>query len=213
MRTSLDRESIDDVRDRRHDHRSGRAAVKPKIQRDLVVARPARVQGGAGRCELRQPALDCRVDVFVGLLEIELTGVELAFDPPEAALDRDQLRSGQQARRGQPARVRNAPGDVEWIELEVDLERRRELLELRQQRAAEPAAPQLLAPSPARGRVGVGGGTSLACYGVSLFTSPSKLPRSRACTWPWTRAAVRTPIPHSLMKPAAADWSNASPFP
>jgi hypothetical protein len=124
MRTSLDRESIDDVRDRRHDHRRGRAAVKPNIQRDLVVARPARVQRGAGRRELRQPALDCRVDVFVGLLEIELTGVEFVFDPPEAALDCGQLRSGQKARRGQPARVRNAPGDVERIELEVDLERR-----------------------------------------------------------------------------------------
>jgi hypothetical protein len=124
MRTSLGRESIDDVRDRRHDHRRGRAAVEPQVQRDLVVPRATCVQGGAGRRDFGQPPLDGRVDVLVGLFEIELTGVELAPDPPETSLDRGQLRFGQKAGRGQPARVRDAPGDVERIELEVDLERR-----------------------------------------------------------------------------------------
>ena len=144
------------------------------------------MQRGAGRRELRQPPLDGRVDVFVRLFEIELTGVELALDLAQAALDGGELRSGQQARRGQPARVRDASGDVERVELEVDLQRRREPRELREQRPPEAGAPEL-------------------AYGVSLFTSPSKLPSSRACSWPWTRAEVRTPIPHSLMKPAAAD--------
>jgi len=134
------------------------------------------------------------VDVFVRLFEIELTRVELALDLPQAALDGGELCSGQQARRGQTTRVRDASGDVERVKLEVDLQRRRELRELREQRPPEAGAPEL-------------------AYGVSLFTSPSKLPSSRACSWPWTRAEVRTPIPHSLMKPAAADWSNTSPFP
>jgi hypothetical protein len=52
------------------------------------------VQRGAGRRQLGEPALDRGVDVLVGLFEIELTGVELAFDPPEPALDRRQLRPG-----------------------------------------------------------------------------------------------------------------------
>ena len=82
------------------------------------------MQGSAGRRDFGQPPLDGRVDVLVGLFEIELTGVELAPDPPETSLDRGQLRFGQKAGRGQPARVRDAPGDVERIELEVDLERR-----------------------------------------------------------------------------------------
>ena len=82
------------------------------------------MQRGPGRRELRQPPLDRRVDVFVRLFEIELTGVELALDLAQAALDGGELRSGQQARRGQPARVRDTSGDVERVELEVDLKRR-----------------------------------------------------------------------------------------
>jgi len=63
------------------------------------------------------------VYVFVGLFEIELTRVELAFDAAQAALDRGQLRLGQKARGGQATRVRDAPGDVKRVELEVDLQR------------------------------------------------------------------------------------------
>jgi hypothetical protein len=92
MRSSLGGESVDRLRDGRHQYRCRGTAVETKVKRDLVVARAAGVQGGAGRGELGQPALDRGVNVFVGLLEIELTGVELALDPPEAALDRRQLR-------------------------------------------------------------------------------------------------------------------------
>jgi hypothetical protein len=88
------------------------------------------VKRGAGRRELGQTALDCGVDVFVGLFEIELTGVELALDPPEPPLDRGQLCFRQKACRGKAARVGDAPGDVERIELEVDLQGGRETLEL-----------------------------------------------------------------------------------
>lgn len=89
------------------------------------------MQGSPCRRELREPALDGGVDVFVGLFEIELTGVELALDPPQAALDGGQLRPGKEACRGKAACVSDAPGDVERIQLEVDLQRRREALELR----------------------------------------------------------------------------------
>jgi hypothetical protein len=131
MCSSLGGESVDRLRDRGHQHRSGGAAVEAKVKRDLVVARAAGVKRGAGRRELGQTALDGGVDVFVGLFEIELTGVELALDPPESAFDRGQLCFGQKACRAKAARVGDAPGDVERIELEVDLQGGRETLELR----------------------------------------------------------------------------------
>ena len=131
MCSSLGGESVDRLRERRHQHRSGGTAVEAKVKRDLVVARAAGVQGGAGRRELGEPPLDGGVDVFVGLFEIELTGVELALYPPEAALDRGQLRLGQESCRGKAARMGDAPCDVERIELEVDLQRGREALEIR----------------------------------------------------------------------------------
>ena len=89
------------------------------------------MQGGPCWGELGEPALDGGVDVFVCLFEIELTRVELALDPPQAALDGGQLGPGQEACRGEAACVSDAPGDVERIQLEVDLQRRREPLELR----------------------------------------------------------------------------------
>jgi hypothetical protein len=134
------------------------------------------------------------VDVLVGLAELELAVVQLALDAAKATLDQREARPGQKARREKPARMRNAAGDIERVQLEVRLQRRRESLELRMERLAEAASPEL-------------------GYGVSLFTSPNSFPRSRLCSWPWTFADVRTPMPHSLMKPAAADWSNSSPFP
>jgi hypothetical protein len=45
--------------------------------------------------------------------------------------------------------------------------------------AAEAPAPQF-SPSPVKGRVGVGGGALCVGYGVSLLTSPRRLPSSRA---------------------------------
>jgi len=153
------------------------------------------VQCGARGSDLRQPALDHGVDVLVGFAEHKVTRVQLALDSPQTALDRLEVRGLQQAGCGQPAGVGDAAGDVIGIELEVDLERRRKPLELGQQPARETAAPEL------------------AGYGVSLLTSPSRPFSSRSCRRPWTSAAVRTPMPHSLMKPAAADWSKASPLP
>ena len=148
----------------------------------------------AGGRYLGQAPLDRGVNVLVGLAELELAVVELALYPAKAALDRGQSRLRDKACLGQPTRVREAAGDVERIKLEIRLQRGRETFEVRVKRPPKPRAPEL-------------------AYGVSLFTSPSRLPSSRACSWPWTRAEVRTPIPQSLMNPAAADWSNSSPFP
>src|SRR5260221_3759012 len=177
-------ERLDQLRNRGRQLRRGNPAVQPQVQRDLVVARSPGVQGGAGGRDFGEPSLDGGVDVFVRVFEIEGSRIELALDPTQAALDRRELGFGKKARGGQPARVSEAAGDIKRIQLEVDLERRRESLKLKQQRAPKAGAPEL-------------------AYGVSLFTSPSRLPSSRACSWPWTRAEVRTPMPHSLMKPAA----------
>jgi len=41
------------------------AAVQPQVERDLVVARPARVKGRSGGRDLGETALDGGVDVLV----------------------------------------------------------------------------------------------------------------------------------------------------
>jgi hypothetical protein len=177
----------------------GGPAVEAQVEGHLVVARAARVQGSAGGRDLRQPPLDCGVDVLIGFEEGELAFVELAPDPPQASLDRCQLPCREKLRRRQAASVRDAARDVERIKVVVDIERRREEFQLGQQAAGEPTAPKLAA-----GFLG---------YGVSLLTSPSRFPSSRACSRPCTCADVLTPSPHSLMKPSAADWSKESPCP
>ena len=193
-------------------------AVQPEVERDLVVAGPARVQGRPRRSYLGEPALDGGVDVLVGRSELEIAGVELALDPSQAALDGGQLRRRQQPRGLEPTCMRDAPSDVVRIELVIGLERRCKALELRQEAALEAPAPQLsslLCRAPcARPAVCRAPCARPAIrYLVSLFASPSSRPKSRAWSCPWTRADVRRPMPQSLMKPAAADWSNSSPLP
>jgi hypothetical protein len=108
------------------------------------------------------------MDVLVVCEEADRAVVELAPDPPQTPLDGLQLRGLEKASRGQPARMGDAAGDVVRIQLEIDLERRRETLELGQEPARETAAPEL------------------AAYGVSLFTSPNSPFNSRSCSRPWT---------------------------
>src|SRR5215831_20343009 len=99
------------------------------------------------------------MDVLVRILKLERAIVELTLDPPQPSLDRPQLRRGDECRGLQPARMSDAPLDVVRVELIVELERRREPLELREQVAFEAAGPELAA------RTG---------YGVSLFALPSR---------------------------------------
>jgi hypothetical protein len=183
---------FDDSRDLGCQLAGRRPAVKTEVERDLVVARPAGMQRGPSRSDLCQPSLDRGVNVLVGVEERERAFIELTLDPPQSSLDCGQLIRGQEFRASEGAGVREASGDVEWIELEIGVERRREALELDEQAPLEATTPEL----------GVRG---LAGYFPSRLTSPSRLPSSRACRRPCTWAEVRTPIPHSLMKPAAAD--------
>ena len=80
------------------------------------------MQSRARGRQLRQPALDGRVDVLVAFLELEPAGVELALDPTQPAFDRRELASGDQAGRRQPARMRDAARDVVRVQLDVELE-------------------------------------------------------------------------------------------
>ena len=144
--------------------------------------------------QLRDPALDRRVDVLVRVGECELAGLELLADRDERLLEALELGVGQQAARLEAGGVGERAGDVVERQLGVEVERVREALELGQERSLEATAPEL-------------------SYGVSLFTSPTRDLRSRLWSWPWTCEAVRTPWPQSLMNPAAADWSNWSPLP
>jgi hypothetical protein len=63
------------------------------------------------------------VDVFVRVGDFERPVLQLFVDSAEAALDRHQLRTGDDFRGRQAACVGDAAGDVVWIELDVDLER------------------------------------------------------------------------------------------
>ncbi len=95
MPAGLGGESVDHPCDRRHELGCRDTAVQAEVERDLVVARAAGVQGGAGRRDLGEPALDSRVDVLVRVEEDEFTLVQLALDPAKATLDRGESRPGQ----------------------------------------------------------------------------------------------------------------------
>ena len=151
---------------------------------------------GALRVQLGRAPLDRGVNILVGVGEDELAALDLAPDLDQRPLQPGELRLAEKAGLDQAAGMGDAAGDVVGRQLEVDLERAREPLQLRQERILETPSPQL----------------SLA-QGASLFTSPRRPARSRVWSWPWTCEAVRTPWPQSLMKPAAADWSKASPLP
>ena len=99
------------------------AAVKPQVERDLVVPRTTRVQGGAGRRDLGEPALDRGVNVLIRRSELELGLVELALDAAQTALDGVQLRCRDQLCRGEASGMGDAAGDVVRVELVVELQR------------------------------------------------------------------------------------------
>lgn len=64
------------------------------------------------------------MNVFVGVEELELACVELSLDPPKTTLDGRQLRGRKEFRGSETACVREAPGDVEGVQLEISVERR-----------------------------------------------------------------------------------------
>ena len=181
------------------DDRGGSSpAVEPQVEGDLVVAGAAGMQPGGGvRVQLAEAPLNRCMDVLVGIHEHKLAGLELAADGFEAPLHAAELLLGQEAGSLQRTGVSQAPEHVVLGQFDVDVERAGEPLQLGQEWLLEPPSPEL----------------SALAYGASLLTSPSIDFRSRSWRRPCTWAAVRTPMPQSLMKPAAAPWSKVSPLP
>jgi len=128
------------------------------------------------------------VDVLVRPAERKLARVQLAADSPQAALDAFSC-VGSGARRGPTPARGDAARDVVGIQLEVDLERRRESVLVR---AA--AQPRTHRPTACRS----------AC---ELWREPLHVAQqpfnSRSCSRPWTSAAVRSPCPTAYEAPAA----------
>lgn len=119
----LPAEGLDDRCDLGHQLAGGGAAVETEVQRDLVVARPARVQRGAGRRDFGEPALDRRVDVLVGVLESEGSRVQLSADAAQPSFDGGQLPGGDDPGGCKAASMGEAAGDVKGIELVIGVER------------------------------------------------------------------------------------------
>ena len=111
------------LRAQRLDHRGdlngqlagGGPTVETKVERDLVVARPACMQRGAGGRDLGEPPLDRGMDVLIGVEELERAGSELFADASQPPLDSSQLCGGDDAGGSEAARVRDAAGDVERV--------------------------------------------------------------------------------------------------
>jgi hypothetical protein len=82
------------------------------------------MQRSAGRGDRGQPALDCGVDVLVGVEKIKGAGIELFADAPQPSFDGGQLCGGDDARGRETARMRDAAGDVKGVKLEIGVERR-----------------------------------------------------------------------------------------
>ena len=82
------------------------------------------MQRRARRRDLGYSPLDRRVDVLIRVEEDELARLQLALDSSKRPLDGGQLRFRQESRRRQATAVRDAPGNVERVKLEIHLERR-----------------------------------------------------------------------------------------
>ena len=164
------RQRLDRGRQLLGDRRSRSPAVESEVESDLVIARPSGVEpGGALGVQLGRPPLDRGVNVLVGVGEDEPATLDLPPDLDQGPLQAGELGLAEKARLDQAAGVGDAAGDVVGRQLEVDLQRAREALQLRQEGLAETPSPQL----------------PLA-QGVSLFTSPRRPARSRVWSWPWT---------------------------
>ena len=102
--------------------------VQARVGRDLVVAAAPRVQARAGGPDpLGEHALDRHVHVLVGDPPLELAGLDLAVDLREPRLDRVRVCLGDDALRGEHARVRDGAADVLGPHALVDRQRGAEL--------------------------------------------------------------------------------------
>jgi hypothetical protein len=116
------------VRAREHRHVGG----------DLVVARAGGVQPTARRTDdLGQAALDDRMDVLVGVEQLELARLELRLDAVEAAEEDVAVALGDDVARREHARMRAGLLDVVGREPVVEADRVVELPEDRVLRLRE----------------------------------------------------------------------------
>ena len=118
------------------------AQPQPHVRRNLVVARPARVQSAGHRPNaLPERDLQVHVDVLEGRIPGQLAGLDLrpqAFEPAHQRLD---LFGRQQFSTTQSVDVGNRAGNVIDGQGVVEINRARELRHPHVRHALEPTAP------------------------------------------------------------------------
>ena len=122
------------------------AQIEPQIERDLIVARARSMQFAprlAG--DRNQAALDRKMNVFIGDIELETTGLDLLLNLLETANDRAQLAGLQQSDFGEHPRMRDRSVNVVAIEPAIERQRRGEGLDFGQPTARESPANKILA--------------------------------------------------------------------
>ncbi len=171
------------------DPRRDRAAFAPQVEaqveRDLVVAAPARVQLRPGRArDLGDASFDRGVDVLVGRHEHERAVSELILDAVERGDDHPAFVVGQQTDPGEHLHVRARTGQVVARETPVEGQADGERQELVGRALAEPAVPER--------------------------TSGRRFVLAHDAPGPWRRDQVSAESPHRRTKPSESWWRNAS---
>ncbi len=87
-----------------------------------------------------QPALDREMDVFIGNVELEASGVDLIFDALEAADDRAHLARLEQPDLREHLRMRDRAADIVAKKPPIERQRRGERFDLGQTAARKPSA-------------------------------------------------------------------------
>jgi hypothetical protein len=117
----LGSQSLHQLCERASDRGARCPAVESQVQRHLVVPGAPRVQPGAGlRRQLGEPALNCRVDVLVRLLEGEAAVLDLRRDLAQPLLGGLELLFAEKTGGAQATSVGNRTGDVVGSQVNVD---------------------------------------------------------------------------------------------
>ena len=118
--------------------------IESQIECDLVVARACGVQFGAGRTgDLDQPTLNCQMNIFVGQIETEAAGFDLAFDLLQSLDDPIGVGIADQAGLRQHAPMGNRAPNVVPEQAAVKRQRSGERLHLGQTGGFKSAADQI----------------------------------------------------------------------
>ena len=126
-----------------HERRKQLLRIKAQIERNLVVARPARMQPGARRADIgRQRRLYGHVDVLIVRVECERPVVHAPLDGRKPPVDRRRILGGNYALRRKHAGVGARSGDIVRIHMLIRLKRGAELLRERIDALGESSRPQ-----------------------------------------------------------------------